>query len=540
MKKIYFYSPRAEGGKAVERHLYINTAPLYLTSYLRRHRPDLLQQISWERIQLLKLDKNVLVEQLRTLDIDILCLSIYMWNIDCLETIRGVKQALGKNLTVVVGGPSVEIMRNRRFLHDHADVDFAVYAQGEPAFVGVLDHVIGEQKLNVLDAKNLAWLQEGDLRMGQFEYIKMGETSPFLENRDLLQKIVDDPEYRNHAFILPYETSKGCAYNCSFCDWTSGMSHMTSHRKFDIESELDMLGQLGLTNFHPSDANFGEHRQDIEIARTMARLKKQKGYPFYIRDTNLSKMKKKEAFQILEILLEAGILQKPKFAVQDTHLEILQNVDRPDVPWKEHEKLIRDLQIRYPDISCEVELIKGLPGQTRESWEESLIEMQGLTAVIYYWLLLPNSPAGHDLAWRERYQIQTMFMPAPATQKYKNEVVVGSMSYDFRDYAYFTLLGNLLKHKFIADITDRRGLFDRVRSSKYLEQTLDDICEDLRDEKSSDGRVATARFIKDLFREYRDWDKDTVKRMLNFTLKKDPGEMYDWWKGAKEPTMAQG
>ena len=65
--------------------------------------------------------------------------------------------------------------------------------------------------------------------------------------------------------MLPYETSRGCPYNCSFCDWTSGLTHKTYYRKFDIESELEFLADNGITNFHLSDANFGQIDQDLSL-----------------------------------------------------------------------------------------------------------------------------------------------------------------------------------------------------------------------------------------------------------------------------------
>lgn len=533
MKKIYFYSPRALGPKALDTHMYINTVPLYLTSYLRNNRPDLLAQLTWCKFQFCELPRARLIQEIQLTEADILCVSVYIWNVHVLEHIKDIKRDLGRPVTIIVGGPSVEVFRDRSYLDRHPDIDYAIFAQGEQAFLDAMDRELTGKKLNVVSTCNLAWREGDATKIGQFKYHKMGHFSPFLENQDLLRQIIHDPDYSNFAFIVPYETSKGCAYNCSFCDWTSGMSHMTSHRKFDIESELDMLGSLGLTNFHPSDANFGEHRQDIVIARTMARLKHDKGYPFYIRDTNLSKMKKKEAFEILEVLIDANILRKPKFAVQDIHPHILANVDRPDTPWDVHAGYIRDLKQRYPHVMCEIELLVGLPGQTRDTWEQTLIAMQGLTPICYPWAILPNSPAGYDPAYRERWQIKTMMCKISSQGTHFNEIVVGSLSYDFADYCYFHLLAALLRINFIDAMPDRPDLFVKVRHSQYLETALLGIGRALASGQTSQIHVVTAEFVRQIMREYK-WDKSVLKSCLDFF--RDPGaNSYQWWDSYDSP-----
>jgi hypothetical protein len=277
---------------------------------------------------------------------------------------------------------------------------------------------------------------------------------------------------------------------------------------------------LGFTNLHVSDANFGQHQQDLEIARTMARLKREKGYDFFIRDTNLSKTKKSQAFQALEILLEAAIVKKAKFAVQDTRSEILANVDRPDVPWPEHKGYIQAIQDRFPHVDCEIELIIGLPGQTRESWQQTLIDVEDFVVTCYPWMLLPNAPVGYDKDYREKFAIKTRSLKLSPTQPHEHDVVITeTYSYDFRDYCYFTLLSTLLSWKFLERFTPRQQLFARVNRNAHLQTVLDEIQQSYVDKQPQHLIQAVKNFILRLFETDDQWPQETMDQFHEFQSK---------------------
>lgn len=517
IKRIYFYSPSATGGKVKNSHLYVNTAPAYLHAHILRRDPDLIKHLVWAKIQLLSKTQDQIVKEILDNQCDVICASLYIWNShQILETLNGIKGKIPWPVTVIVGGPSVDPHRDREYVLRYPDVDFAVYAQGEEAFLSVMQHLVQGKPLNVLNTKNLSWAKDQQAKVSQFEFLRQSAGSPYVEAQDVLQQIVDDPEYQGMDFFMPYETSKGCAYNCTFCDWTSGLTHKVSHRKFPWEEELDVLGRLGLTNFHLSDSNFGQHRQDIDIARTMARLKQEKGYPFFITDTNFSKLRKKESFEILKILLDAGIVKNPKFAVQDVHDFILENIERPDVPWVEHRAYIQEIKDLYPDFECRIELIMGLPGQTRDTWEETLIAVDLGFPTIYPWTILPNSPAGYDKEYRERMAIKTINIPLAWGNEVSNEVVIGTYSYDIDDYAYFLLAGELVRNNFGSKIQNRRLMFNLARKSQYLDQTLEIIKRSFIENDGPTFFRCVEDFLTKLITEFKyEWDRDIVK---NFVL----------------------
>lgn len=479
---LYHYSPCMYS--AMPNELFLSTPALYLNSYLKIYHEDLYDKIQWKKIQLKFLDQQALADQLNELEIDILCISLYVWNKDDIfANLNGLKKLLKKPITVVVGGPSVEVVRNKNYLADHPEIDYASYGQGEKAFADILHEYFGIKKLSLLASKNVSWRVGDKPKVGDFEFLRLDKISPYLVSFDLLKLIVEDPDYQGCKFILPYETSRGCQYNCSFCDWTSGLTFKTYFRKDSIEQELDAIAGLGIVDLHISNANFGQVESDVDTMNIMAKLKKEKGYDFTIICTNFSKLKKERAFKILDIAADSGIVKSVKFAAQDTHEDILKNIERPDVPWPLHKQYINEFNQKFPGVLIEIELIQGLPGQTRESWEENLIEVFPYQPKIYNWHILPNSPAGYDKEFVEKMQLKTTVTNVTDVSRHdpnllKTEIVTSTFSYNFDDYAYFTLLSSLcMNAKFskLHKLVDRKTLFRLIKTSNSLPMFLEKI-----------------------------------------------------------------
>lgn len=526
-KKIYFYSPSLFYTK--EPVLIINTAPLYIDSHLHNNHPTLWKSIEWSKVQLHFRTQQQLVDDINRLEIDVLCVSLYVWNHDqIMASIRGIKQLVNRPITVLAGGPSVNVYRNHAYLDEYPEIDYAVYAQGEEAFANILQIIDGTKKPSVLGTKNIAWKDnKGKFRIADFEFIRKKTGSHYVEAQHILEKIVNDPDNAGFIFEIPYETSKGCPYDCTYCDWTSGLTHKVSKRKFIWEEELELLGKLGIVRFSISDANFGIYKDDIEIARTMARLKKHNGFQFEIHHVNFAKLHKKISFEILEIFVAAGIIKELNFAVQDINEEVLKLSWRPDVPWNEHRSYIDEFKQKHPEIDFHLELITGLPGQTRETWENTLIETFPYKIRCHSWVLLPNSPAGYNEEYQKQVKLKSIIAnlepTKDPTKDYKGPVVVSTLSYDENDYAYFLLLNNLITDSKLRRIIDRRHFIDCVRDSMHLDGCLNKI--KLQFSNTRAIPLIVNEFLNQLIIEIKNWPVQTLRILL-------------WWKtGIKHPTI---
>ena len=507
--KIFYYCPSVQSSN--EATLFMPTPPMHLNSYLRVYEPELADKITWQKLQFLFLDTEQLIDKLEKNDIDILCITLYIWNQKkVLDQIANIKTKLSKKITIIVGGPSTEIVRNKNFLEDNPDIDFAVYSQGEKAFADILNHIFDIKKLSLLSSKNVAWRENSKTKIADFEFLRLDKINPYTNSGELLQKIVSDPDYKNLKFTLPYETSRGCPYTCSFCDWTSGLSHKTYFRKFDVEEELEFFAQHGILSFHLSDANFGQKKSDLDVAKAWVKLKETKGYNFKIHNTNFSKLEKKRVFEIVNILLKGEIIETLKFAVQDTHENILNNIERPDIPWLEHKKYMDEVRHNFPNVDFGIELMQGLPGQTRETWENNFINIAPYTPIVYTWTILPNSPAGYDLDYKNKMQLKTIYSNVSFLNELRwegwdeellTETVISTYSYNIDDYAYFTLISQIftdVRFNKIFLCKNRKDIISIIKNNSSLEETVQEIKQSIVEAKPNNIKKSLLKFVKKL------------------------------------------
>jgi hypothetical protein len=95
-------------------------------------------------------------------------------------------------------------------------------------------------------------------------------------------------------------------------------------------------------------------------------------------------------------------------SLQDLNEDVLKNIDRPSPPWGEHKKLIKELQQKHPNLELRAELIIGLPGQTIDTWIDTLLELENI-GINYLeanlWMMLPGSPA-YKADYQKKHQIK--------------------------------------------------------------------------------------------------------------------------------------
>jgi len=470
-----------------DSQVFINPAPLYLDSYLALQDPLLHQHIEWKKIQLENITQAQLLEDLEYNNINILCVSVYIWNCkSTLDILKGIKQKLSRDITIIVGGPSVTVARNQHFLTENPDIDYFIYAQGENPFLTILQHLVFGKKINPLTIKNCAWRDKatGKFKIADYEFLKIHH-SPYLISQNLLKKLLLEylKLFEINQLVLVWETTRGCPYNCSFCDWTSGLGNKVSKRDNVYSQELELFASLNLFILTLADANFGIYNQDIEIVDCLINFKKIKGYPFSLTGINWSKTKKNIVFDQIKKLMAADIIIYPKISIQDIHEHVLKNIDRPDITWAETVEYINDIREKFPDRHVVIELIQGLPGQTRESWEQTLTQCLNLKYAHLYthqWILIPNSPADYDKEYAARMQLQTL---SKLSNNYNSDPVVSTFSYNIYDYAYMSMLGYISQELLKSDSFDLCSLFpifaQELKKHADLDQLLSNLVNEL-------------------------------------------------------------
>ena len=264
------------------------------------------------------------------------------------------------------------------------------------------------------NTSNCAWKNHntGKTVVADYKFVKMIETSPFVHNAELFGHMVSAHTEEQYASNKPswiaYTLTRGCPYACTFCDWNSGLGNKVSRRKNTYQQEIDLFQKLNLKNIYLSDANVGQYDEDVDMVEYFAgkNLKENAGFRI---SGNYSKLNKKNNLKIFNIMAESGLVQKTlNLSIQDINEQVLKNIDRPDVGWDAHVAMADELREKHPHLIVKTQLICGLPGQTVESWQQT---MQQIVAKNMYpvWFVndpLPASPALYNPEYQQKWEFE--------------------------------------------------------------------------------------------------------------------------------------
>jgi len=403
--RILFYQTGMKG--------WIKVNVLVFKTFIETLYPVLAEKLEWLLpIQDAMTDEG-LIRHIKQNNVDILCTSHYLWNHDFLTNqLSRIKSKLTLR-AVIAGGPSIDVNNNQGFFDQHPYIDYAVYGAGEQAFADIVSHLVLETPMIAFNTSNCAWKhgQTGKTTVADYKFVKMLETSPFVHNAELFGRMVENAKKTNVTNIdewVPYTLTRGCPYACTFCDWNSGLGNKISRRKNTYREEIDLFQKLGLKNIYLSDANVGQYDEDVDMVMYFAQKNLQEDAGFRISG-NYSKLKKENNLKMFNIMAESGLVQYTfNFAVQDINEQVLKNIDRPDVGWDVHVAMADELREKHPHLIVKTQLICGLPGQTVESWQETMQEILA-NNMLPVWFInepLPASPAMYDPEYQKKWQFE--------------------------------------------------------------------------------------------------------------------------------------
>lgn len=342
------------------------------------------------------------------LDADIVGFSMYVWNIQRSLVIAQLLKLQNPEVQIVVGGPQIPD-NAEQFLEQNPFIDVCCHGEGEQVFLDVLDS-FPENKWT--DIPGLSYFSP----LGKFIHQPRAARrknlseipSPYLSG--VFDKIIK--KYPNIQWSSLWETNRGCPFSCTFCDW--GSATQSKVTKFDIERLEKEIRWFALNRFPMMfccDANFGILKRDVEIAKYIAKIKNQTGYPKEFHQTS-AKNSTQRVIDIHEILNEASIATEASLAIQSLDPETLKIIKRENISLKSYFDINKQLVIK--NILSYSDVIVGLPGETFEAFSNGICELmtQGQYDKIKFYCLavLPNAPM-NDPEYRKEHGLQTVKMP---------------------------------------------------------------------------------------------------------------------------------
>lgn len=348
---------------------------------------------------------------------EILCLSVYLWNFDSLMKVAKEANKRNPAIVIIIGGPECHAHTEDDWFNRFPFVDFAIYGDGESAFAGLLDwhHDPVETPLDTIP--NI--VDDGYLAKHEiFKFKDHKEYSPYLDLKDeFLRDYNTFKTAVNNSFVyLPYERTRGCMYSCAFCDWQGGLHYKVNRRINDYKLEIDFFVENGVRTMH-IDANVGMDKEDIPMYEYVYNKMQERDLEFIPTEPrNMAKLNKDKVSEIYDILCKASPKYNVKVSLQSIYEDVLTNINRPDVPWQDHKKIILGTKSRHPKISVIPELIMGLPGMTYDRINDTHLEFADIPMThiyAYEWILLKKAPA-YSESYRDKHNltITKTFYPA--------------------------------------------------------------------------------------------------------------------------------
>ncbi|NLF79981.1 MAG: B12-binding domain-containing radical SAM protein [Clostridia bacterium] len=318
---------------------------------------------------------------------DIIAFSLYVWNARMIISLIGDLRRVMPRLKIIAGGPEATA-RGSHYLR-HLPADAICIGEGEESFCAWLCALAerglsaaGDQPLPVTPGFLVAGAEESycpaplpDMAALSFPYDE--ETAAYL---------------RGQAKLVYYEASRGCPHHCSFC--ASARQKLRERPLELVFPELARLAEIGgQIKFIDRTFNADPGRA-IVITREILRLHRQ----------GLSWHFEVSPFDLPEELL-ALWCDAPKgyfhleIGVQTLTPAALRAVGRRG-EWSAAEPQVRRL-INSRGSHVHLDLIAGLPGDTRRGFEQSFHRLHQLNADYLqfgFLKVLPGSPLAGQAA----------------------------------------------------------------------------------------------------------------------------------------------
>lgn len=391
---------------------------------------------------------------------DVFAISLYVWNTNVAHEVAAWVKSQWPNCVIISGGPHQYFKHDINWFKNHPYLDASLPGDcyGEPFITDVLDNY------DELDWASIAgaYYPKGKNRLvaaSTTEYQRRDFDFSWSAFHEQAADIEDFLNYKKHhaplALLLSIlETTRGCPYGCTYCDWGGGINTKVVNKPVSaVELDIAFLCKLNLNYLYIADANFGILKErDIGIIKYLADQRTKHNQKFSLGYGGFAKSENRIEYikQILKIDIKNNLSNfgEIKISLQSLDDEVLKNIDRKNITLAAQMQMANELVGDRTPVYAE--LILGLPGTSLDKFyhELDVLGAQGISAIWYEWILLPEAPA-YDYAYREKYGIQVVekrsgwYTPTKATNKH--EIVVAGAKFSTDDYLDMLLASSLFK-----------------------------------------------------------------------------------------------
>lgn len=383
-------------------------------------------------------------------DCDIVLFTSYVWNY---ELNKKIANCLDDNVIKIIGGPQQD--ENIIKVYDHVADPLA---PGELFIQYFIDlYIEGKVDKNVIP-----FYRNSNVKLPY----NFGTSNVYKRCSSFFEKEYNYFSSKLELFerlLIPYETTRGCPFQCVYCEWGGGTGTKVLKKPMEIiQDELEFLGNFDKIYLDFCDANTGMFKErDRKIVQLMRQNNLQIGDTLSILKTLKVDQKK----EILDFLIEHDVTARViSLSLQSISEQARDVAKRKDLNLNDTIELMDHLTKKWDfkskDMYIDIELILGMPGSTLDDFYEEFKLYQRLG----YWedgrypyMILPATEiakpeyqkqykiktskvmtrldTNHGGRW-DNYQINPLF----GSYHYEYETIIECFSYTFDDFIEMYLM----------------------------------------------------------------------------------------------------
>ena len=298
-----------------------------------------------------ELDDHTLLQQILDWQPDVICCTLYLWNIErTLHLLRRARQAL-PGVKVIVGGP--EVAFRHPFLFRSGIPDVAVVGEGETVFPPILAAL---EKGHETDFDHVAWKTGRRYSWGRLP-------SPDVTLQEGLPP-ARHPTWKPDPNGMAYlETGRGCPLRCSYCRYGHLRRKTTFFDAEEVTRRVSILMDRGAKEIRFVDPVFNANPAFQDILNALHKLNR-KGKLRFFAEVQADLLTPDQ----IRALADAGFSEL-EAGVQSLDPQVLKRIRRPVRlgPLETNLGLMA-----HEGIRVTIDLMYGLPGQTLQEVKRSL------------------------------------------------------------------------------------------------------------------------------------------------------------------------
>ena len=302
--------------------------------------------------------KDYILEEIYKRKPDILCFSVYIWNLDYVESVAREFKKICPDTPVWVGGPEVSY-EVEDFLTSHPEIDGVMIGEGEETFREVCGYYAGNRELDSI--QGIAYRDNNGIRVTESRAIMDMSRIPFCY--DTME------DFSNR--IIYYESSRGCPFSCSYC--LSSVDKSLRFRDTElVKKELLFFINQKVPQIKFVDRTFNcNHAHAMEIWRFIK--EHDNGVTNFHFEISADLINEEELKLISE--MRPGLIQL-EIGVQSTNEVTIKEIHRT-MKLERLKEVVRAIQ-SGANVHEHLDLIAGLPYEDYDSFARSFDEIYEL------------------------------------------------------------------------------------------------------------------------------------------------------------------